>query len=104
MGIVRDKYPRYIKDQLHIILRETKENSCEILSRALEECVKRKLYSAANFSDIVAYVKRQGQVHEAVVEKGKEIKPLNKLSEWVMETEAFKRKVDTYTELLEGEY
>jgi transposase len=104
LDIVREKYPRYVKDQLHIILRETKDNTSEVLSTALNECVKRKLFSATDFSDIVAYVKRQRLVHETTIVREKEIKQLNQLSEWVMETEAFKRKVDTYTELLEGEY
>lgn len=104
LAMVREKNPRYIKDQLQIILRETKGNVSEVLKRALIECVKRKLYSATDFSDIVAYVKRQRRVHETVLEKKKEIKPLNKLSGWVLETEAYKRKVDSYTVLLEGEF
>jgi transposase len=98
---VRDKNPRYIKDQLQIILRETKESNSDVLTKALAECLKRKLYSATDFSDIIAYLKRQRQVHEAVKVDKKEIKPLNQLSEWVLETEAFKRKVDSYTVLME---
>lgn len=101
---VREKNPRYIKDQLQIILRETKESNSEVLTKALAECLKRKLYSATDFSDIIAYVKRQRQVHETVIDNMKEIKPLNKLSEWVLETEAYKRKVDSYTVLMEDEY
>ncbi|WP_383150785.1 hypothetical protein, partial [Streptomyces sp. NPDC056697] len=66
-------------------------------------CLKRKLYSATDFGDIIAYVKRQRQVHETVIDKKKEVKTLNRLSEWVLETEAYKRKVDTYTVLMEVE-
>lgn len=100
---VREKNPRYIKDQLQIILRETKGIDNEVLTKALAECLKRKLYSATDFGDIIAYVKRQRQVHETVIDKKKEVKTLNRLSEWVLETEAYKRKVDTYTVLMEVE-
>lgn len=48
-------------------------------------------------------MKRQRQVHETVIDKKKEVKTLNRLSEWVLETEAYKRKVDTYTVLMEVE-
>jgi hypothetical protein len=48
-----------MRDQLQIILRETKQNSDELLSAALQECVRKKLYSATDFSDIVQYLKRQ---------------------------------------------
>ncbi len=98
---IREKNPRYIKDQLHIILRETKVSNSDVLDKALAECIKRNLFSATDFSDIVAYVKRQRQVHETTKKEMKEIKPLNQLSEWVLETDAYKRKVDSYTKLME---
>ncbi|WP_299833884.1 hypothetical protein [uncultured Metabacillus sp.] len=102
--LVREKYPRYIRDQLQIIIRETKENDPQILSAALNECMKRKLFSATDFSDIVAYVKRQRQKHGTDKENVKPIEPLNKLSSWIMETEAHKRRIDSYTIILEGEF
>jgi len=100
---LREKYPRYIRDQLQIILRETKQNSDDLLSAALQECVKRKLYSATDFSDIVQYLKRQRQVHDTGNDNAENVAPLNSLTGWIMETEAPKREVDTYTVLLEGE-
>ncbi|UOQ85764.1 IS21 family transposase [Gracilibacillus salinarum] len=100
---LREKYPRYIKDQLQIILRETKENNENILSAALSECIKRNLYSATDFSDIVSYLKRQRRVDDTTTDNDQMVAPLNKTSGWVMETEAQKRKVDTYTDILEGD-
>lgn len=99
---VKEKYPRYVKDQLHIILRETKSNASEILTAALKECMKRKLYSATDFSDIVAYIKRQRRAHDTEP-NNEEIKPLNTLSGWVLETETHKRNIASYTVILEGE-
>ncbi len=103
LDIVREKYPRYIRDQLQIILREIRTNNEDILSAALGECIKRNLYSATDFSDIVSYVKRQRQVHDTVTDNAKSVEQLNKISGWIMETEAQKREVDAYTVILEGE-
>ena len=103
LNTLREKYPRYIRDQLQIILRETKQNSDNLLSAALQECVRRKLYSATDFSDIVQYLKRQRQVHDTVNDNAENVTPLNRLTGWIMETEAPKREVDTYTVLLEGD-
>lgn len=98
---VREKNPRYIKDQLQIILRETKDSNSDVLNKALAECLKRNLYSATDFGDIIAYVKRQRQGIETTLGNKKEIKPLNKLSEWVLETNAHKREINSYTALME---
>ncbi|MEQ6376783.1 IS21 family transposase [Bacillaceae bacterium S4-13-56] len=103
LDVLREKYPRYIRDQLQMILKETQKNTESILSAALEECIKRNLYSATEFSDIVSYVKRQRRVHGTVTDNDETGTPLHKVSGWVMETEAQKRKVDTYTEILAGD-
>ncbi|MED3648869.1 IS21 family transposase [Halalkalibacterium halodurans] len=98
---VREKYPRYVRDQLQIILWETKQTKEPILTAALHECIKRNLYSATDFSDIVIYVKRQRRSYETVNDSAETVSPLNSISGWIVETEAQKRKVDTYTALLE---
>lgn len=103
LNTLRERYPRYIRDQLQIILREIKGNNKETLSLALQESIRRDLYSATDFSDIVLYLKRQRQLDETVNDTAEVVTPLNQLSGWIMETEAPKRKVDTYTVLLEGE-
>lgn len=103
LAIVREKYPRYIRDQLQIILRETKSNSEQILSAALNECIKRKLYSATDFSDIVSYVKRQRQIDDTETDSAEKIETLNNVSDWIMETETQKREIAPYTVILEGD-
>ncbi|MBB6454553.1 transposase [Salirhabdus euzebyi] len=103
INTLRDKYPRYMRDQLQIILRETKVNNAKILSEALRECIRRNLYSATDFSDIVLYVKRQRQIDDTVTDTAEIVTPLNQVSGWIMETEAPKRKVDAYTVILEGD-
>ncbi|WP_242057294.1 Mu transposase domain-containing protein [Guptibacillus hwajinpoensis] len=98
---LREKYPRYIRDQLQMILRETKQQNAQILTAALQECIKRNLYSATDFSDIILYLQRQRQDHETPNDNAKIVSPLKSVSGWAMETEAQKRNVDTYTVLLE---
>lgn len=98
---LREKYPRYIRDQLQIILREAKQTNGQLLTAALRECIKRNLYSATDFSDIVLYLKRQRREHDTVIDTAETVSPLNSLSGWVMETEAQKRNITAYTALLE---
>jgi hypothetical protein len=100
---LREKYPRYMRDQLQIILRETKQNNEQLLTAALEECIKRNLYSATDFRDIILYLKRQRQVHDTTTDSAETVSPLNSISGWIMETEAQKRNVDAYTNILEGD-
>lgn len=102
---IKDKYPRYTRDQLQIILKEAKANNNEILSAALNECIKRNLYSATDFSDVVSYLKRYRPTNDTVTTNNAEIvTPLGHVSEWIFETEAQKREVDAYTAILEGDY
>lgn len=98
---LREKYPRYIRDQLQIILKETKQSNGQLLTAALRECIKRNLYSATDFSDIVLYLKRQRREHDTGIDTAETVSPLNSLSGWVMETEAQKRNIAAYTALLE---
>lgn len=100
---LREKYPRYIRDQLQIILKETKQHNDQLLSAALMECIKRNLYSATDFSDIILYLKRQRQDYETAKGSAEtvSVSPLNSISGWIMETEAQKRNVDAYTVFLE---
>jgi len=100
---VKEKYPRYMRDQLQMILKETKINNKEILSAALNECIKRNLYGATDFSDVVSYLKRHRQVDDTVTDTADHVTQLSRVSSWVMETETQKREVDAYTAILEGE-
>lgn len=102
---VQLKYPRYIRDQLQIILKAATEANQEIISAALNECMKRNLYSATDFSDVVSYIKRQRRNDDTTKNDNDEsILPMGHVvSEWILETEAQKREIDTYTAILEGE-
>ncbi|MDI4707227.1 hypothetical protein MKZ48_21965, partial [Pseudoalteromonas shioyasakiensis] len=100
---IKEKYPRYIRDQLQMILKETKVNNRDILSAALNECIKRNLYGATDFSDVVAYIIRHRQVEDTVNDTDENVTRIKGVSGWVIETEAQKREINAYTAILEGE-
>ena len=104
LQIIKEKYPRYTRDQLQMILKETKANDPETLSSALKECRKRNLYSATDFSDVVSYLKRYRQTSDTlIIDNAESVPSISHISNWILETEAHKREVDTYTAILEGE-
>ncbi len=86
-----------------MIVKETKINNKEILSTALKECIKRNLYGATDFSNVVAYLKRHRQMEDTTNDTAKNVTQVKGVSAWVMETEAQKREVDAYTAILEGD-
>jgi len=101
---IREKYPRYMRDQLQMMIKETKANDKDILSAALQECVKRKLYGATDFSDVVSYVKRHRPSTDTLAIDNEEyITPLNRTAQWILKTEAKKREIDAYTAILDGD-
>ena len=104
LQMIREKYPRYTRDQLQIILKEAKENHSEVLSSALKESIKRNLYSGTDFSDVVSYIKRYRRPNETVTANVDTVLPEGQVSKWVMETETKKRDVDSYTAILAGDY
>ncbi|MGG0834067.1 IS21 family transposase [Priestia megaterium] len=50
---VRQNYPRYIRDQLQIIENIRTHYPTTILTQALDLCIRKKLYSANDFRDVI---------------------------------------------------
>jgi hypothetical protein len=57
VGEIIKKYPRYIRDQLSIILAQQKKYDGNGLFHALESCVEHELFSANDFRDTLEYFK-----------------------------------------------
>ncbi|WP_235356920.1 IS21 family transposase [Bacillus alveayuensis] len=102
---VRKKHQRYIRDQLQMILREIKRiNQQGIIDMALKECMKKKLFCATDFIDMVRYIERQRQSYNTNQDKsGKPVKPLDGNDESFYQTMAQKRDVNEYLAVLEGQ-
>lgn len=100
---VREKNPRYIRDQLQLILNSSKKNHSMIINKALEECFKRNLYSGTDFIDIIEYIKRQRPLHATQTDNAEMKQPTTVTSSWVMDTNAAKREMNEYYSILEGD-
>lgn len=102
---VRKKRQRYIRDQLQMILREIKRiDQKSIIDTALRECMKKKLFCATDFIDMVRYIERQRQIHITTpTEKEVSIHPVNIEHESLFQTTSQKRDVNEYLAVLEGQ-
>lgn len=78
---VHHAYPRYIRDQLQLIRRTIDGLDEELMNQAMEECVKKKLYSANDFSDVVEYLKRQRSLNTEPIPQHPVHRPTKPLSE-----------------------
>ncbi|GAA0496883.1 IS21 family transposase [Salinibacillus aidingensis] len=96
---VHQRYPRYIRDQLEIISHAAKSVSSDIRQEALDECVKRSLYSATEFRDVVSFLEKQLTSIKTEVEIPKEIN--GKEADYESMTPE-KRDLAPYLEVLEG--
>jgi hypothetical protein len=99
---IRQAYPRYIRDQLQLLSNAIKDVDTATRDKALKECMKRKLYSASEFSDVIHYVKRQRQVNMDPLNK-ENVQPLDALDSSVLHTKPATRDVNEYVSILRGE-
>ena len=101
---IRTVRQRYIRDQLQLIMKHTKLQERALLDMALEECMKRQLFSATDFIDMVQYLNRQRL--ESVTDKkhrNNDIKPIKYWNESIVQTKAQTREIKEYVSVLEGD-
>lgn len=55
LGLLRQEKPRYIRDQLKIIKDHSQDKSPVIITKALNYCLKNRLYGATDFVDSLNY-------------------------------------------------
>ncbi|MDM8102870.1 IS21 family transposase, partial [Oceanobacillus oncorhynchi] len=95
------RYPRYIRDQLSLILKVSQTLAREIRNQALEECVARKIYSATEFRDVVEFIQRQA-VSNQRPQQVEGIQTLHGMDDTLLQIKPKTRELDTYIELLKG--
>lgn len=101
---IRDRYPRYIRDQLQIIMNQLKKTPQEISNHALKGCVDKRLFCATDFVDMVQHIKQQRQINVTDVRNDEvKIQPFHGQNEFITQTYAQKRDVNEYIAVLEGE-
>lgn len=101
---IRAAYPRYIRDQLGLILKNIEGIDSTIRNKALKECMRRKLFSAAEFSDVAQYFQRHRQVNsEHLPKTEKTVKPLDESTSSVIHSKPETRDFADYELILKGE-
>jgi hypothetical protein len=100
---LRERYPRYIRDQINLIRKCSNENNQEILDEALKICIERQLFSANDFVDVVKLIKRQRQ-SDIATDTAKDMNTLSiDIAELThLEAEAEQRPLKEYVAIMEG--
>lgn len=57
-GIRNDK-PRYLNDNLRLILSKTENQDTEVVSKAINYCLENSYYNALKFTELIAYFKKE---------------------------------------------
>lgn len=57
--LIRQEKPRYIRDQVMLIQKAIKNASFEVIDKALNFCLKNRLYSATDFHDAVNHYQKE---------------------------------------------
>lgn len=100
---LRKRYPRYFRDQLTLIKKCIKLGSIEVLDDSLALCIDRKLFSANDFQDVVALLKRQRQINSTNANDDPMEATDNAIAKLTLaNTEAQHRPVDDYVLIMES--
>lgn len=97
---VRKNYPRYIRDQLQLIAHIVKQHEPSVISKTLELCLAKKLYSANDFKDVVQIVAKRHSTMNIM--SPLPISTLNSSPTFVSNVQAEKRSIDVYVSILKG--
>lgn len=62
MEFIRTEKPRYIRDQVILIQKAIKGSTLEVMDKALDFCVKNRLYRATDFQDAVIHYQKDKQI------------------------------------------
>jgi len=65
-GIRNDK-PRYLNDNLRLILSKTEEHDPESVTKAIDYCLENSYYNALKFTELIAYFKKEKEQGPAAV-------------------------------------
>jgi transposase len=102
LGLVRQEKPRYIRDQLKIIKDHSLGKSPEVISKAVNYCLKNRLYGATDFVDSLNHF---NHIHCPAEEKPNtenHIQPLYEVDRSVLKTRVEVRDMNIYVQELQG--
>ncbi|WP_274854073.1 hypothetical protein [Bacillus methanolicus] len=100
---IRIKKPRYIRDQLQIILKQIRLIEQSVVDKALEECINKKLYTGTDFTDMAQYLQQQKQINSSSKDKEQVVIPVVERKNQINQINTQKRDVNKYISVLEGQ-
>jgi transposase len=104
LEIIRDRKPRYIRDQLQAVQKCIKDADILVSEQALNYCLKHNLFSATDFNDALSYFSEQQLdkgAERIAINDSMEIKPLDEVDRSKLEIKPMIRGFEYYKELLE---
>jgi hypothetical protein len=101
---LRESKPRYIRDQLQIVEKNIKDVDNYIIEKALNYCIKHKLYSATEFADALQYFKEHtpNSKKESNITATDEIKPIVENDNYVIRAKPEIRDIRIYQNIMMG--
>jgi len=99
---IRAQKPRYTRDQLQAIQKSITNIDALVAEKALDFCLKHKLFSATDFSDAVEHFKNLLPLKELTwQDNSTKIKPLDETDRSKLKTKPQVRDVKLYQQLME---
>jgi transposase len=101
---LREHKSRYIRDQLQIVEANIKGVDNASIEKALNYCIKQKLYSAVDFSDALKHFKLLAQRDNtsAAVVASVDIKPIDAVANDTIKAKPEVRDIRVYQDILKG--
>jgi transposase len=62
LEFIRSEKPRYIRDQILLVQKAIKDVPMEVIDRALDFCVKNRLYKATDFQDAINHYQKERSI------------------------------------------
>lgn len=103
LDTIRTQKPRYIRDQLQSIQKGMVDVDKLVAEKALDYCLKYKLFNSTEFVDAINHFKQKQATNEAVIEgRPTEINPINEANRSKLKAKPQIRDIKTYQYILEG--
>ncbi|MGI5852462.1 MAG: IS21 family transposase [Peptococcales bacterium] len=103
LDTIRTQKPRYIRDQLQSIQKSIANVDKLVVKKALDFCLKHKLFNATEFVDAVNHFKKNQASKEVPHEDNpSEINPIDEVNRSKLKTKPQIRDIKTYQYILKG--
>jgi len=75
---IRDKYPRYIRDQLMLIKRQNQTYGMKVMEQALSFCIQNKIYKATDMGSVAKKIQTETNIPVSELPESIQVKSLSK--------------------------